>query len=156
MKERMMSIVWTGDLDTGIEVIDNQHKRIVDYINQLGAAIQQGDRAPVGRVLNELVDYTVSHFAFEESLQEEAGYELAKPHKGVHDRFIKRIALYQERYSAGDDISSELHGMLSTWLVHHIKRDDMAYVTEVRANIQDIVSGKKQGIVDGWLRRFFK
>ena len=151
-----MRIAWTADLDTGIEVIDNQHRRIVDYINQLGDAIEQLDRVPVGRVLNELVDYTVSHFAFEESLQEEAGYELAEPHKGVHDRFVKRVARYQDRHNAGEDIARELHGMLSTWLVHHIKRDDMAYVTEVRANIQDIVSGKKQGKVDGWLRRFFK
>ncbi|HEY0665888.1 MAG TPA: bacteriohemerythrin [Gallionella sp.] len=100
--------------------------------------------------------YTVSHFAFEESLQEEVGYALAKPHKGVHDRFIKRIALYQERYSAGDDIARELHGMLSTWLVHHIKRDDMAYVTEVRANILDVLSDNKRKTVEGWLRRFFK
>mgnify|MGYP000449754985 CR=1 FL=1 len=30
------AIVWTQDLNTGIDVLDNQHKRIVDYINQLG------------------------------------------------------------------------------------------------------------------------
>jgi hemerythrin len=34
----MMSIVWAGDPDSGIEIIDNQHKMVVDYINQLGDA----------------------------------------------------------------------------------------------------------------------
>jgi hemerythrin len=151
-----MTITWTDDLNTGIEVIDNQHKRIVEYINLLGIAIKQSERLLVGRVLDELVDYTVSHFAFEESLQEEAGYELAEPHKGVHDQFVKRAARYQERHKAGDDIAGELHGMLSTWLIHHIKRDDMAYVTEVRAKILDIISKKKQKKDEGWFKQFFK
>jgi len=151
-----MDVLWTSDLDTGIEVIDNQHKRIVDYINQLGVAIQQRNQLSVGLVLDDLVDYTVSHFAFEESLQEEAGYELATLHKAVHDRFIKRIAKYQERHNAGEDIARELHGMLSTWLLHHIKRDDMAYVAEVKANILGIISDREKKEDSGWLKRFFK
>ncbi len=109
-----MTILWTTDLSTGIDVIDNQHKRIVDYINQLGDAIKQRNRISVGSVLDELVDYTVSHFAFEESLQEEAGYLYAKPHKAVHEMFIKRVAKYQEKHNAGEDIAPKLHGMLST------------------------------------------
>ena len=68
-----MTIVWTKDLNTGIDVIDEQHKSIADYINNLERAIKQQDRTAVGQVLDELVDYTLSHFAFEESLQEEAG-----------------------------------------------------------------------------------
>jgi len=39
------------------------------------------DKESVRRVLDDLIDYTMSHFAFEESLQEEAGYKYAKPHK---------------------------------------------------------------------------
>lgn len=150
-------IQWTKDLNTGIEVLDNQHRRIVDYINQLGAAITGSDRALVGAVLNELVDYTISHFAFEESLQEEAGYQYAKPHKAVHEVFIKRVAKFQEKHDAGEDVAPQLHAMLSTWLVHHIKRDDMAYVKEVNASISRIVENKKEG---NWLSRslgrFFK
>jgi len=151
-----MVVLWTSDLNTGIEVIDNQHKRIVDYINQLEDAIQQLNRLPVGKLLDELVDYTVSHFAFEESLQEESGYELATLHKAVHDRFAKRVAKYQERHNAGEDIAIELHGMLNTWLVHHIKRDDMAYVPEVRANILGIISDREKKKDGGLFERFFK
>lgn len=145
-----MTILWTPDLNTGIDVIDSQHKRIVDYINQLGEAIKQKNRNTVGIVLDELVDYTVSHFAFEESLQEEAGYKFAVPHKAVHEMFVKRVARYQEKHNGGEDVGSQLHGMLSTWLIHHIKRDDMAYVSEVKASITTIVENKKEG---NWLSR---
>lgn len=151
------TILWTQDLSTGIDVLDNQHKRIVDYINQLGESIKRHNCDTVGTVLNELVDYTISHFAFEESLQEEAGYQYAKPHKAVHEVFIKRVAKFQEKHAAGEDVAPQLHAMLSTWLVHHIKRDDMAYVNEVKASIHRIVENKKEG---NWLSRslgrFFK
>lgn len=145
-----MTILWTSDLNTGIEVIDHQHERIVDYINQLGDAIRQHNRSSVGIVLDELVDYTVSHFAFEESLQQEAGYQYATPHKAVHDLFIKRVSKYQEKHAQGEDIAPQLHAMLSTWLIHHIKRDDMAYVSEVKSSITHIVQNKKEG---NWLSR---
>lgn len=152
-----MPIAWTSDLETGIEEIDNQHKRIVDYINKLEGAIEQHDRFGVGQILKELTDYTISHFAFEESLQEEAGYEMAKPHKAVHDLFARRVSGYKERHHAGQDIAPQLHSMLSTWLLHHIKRDDMAYVNDVRGNMGRL-SEEEQG--ESWLSRsigkFFK
>lgn len=152
-----MAIAWTRDLNTGIDVVDQQHQRIVDYINQLEHAIKQRNQNVVGQVLGELVDYTLSHFAFEESLQEQVGYKFAKPHKAVHNIFATRVAKYQERHNAGEDIAEQLHGMLATWLVHHIKRDDMAYVAEVKASMNSIVQDKKEG---SWLSRslgsFFK
>lgn len=129
--------------------------RIVEYINQLETTKQ--DRRAIGLVLEELIDYTLSHFAFEESLQEEAGYKLVKPHKAVHDIFAKRVATYQARHNAGEDVTEQLHNMLGTWLVQHIKRDDMAYVSEVKTNVTNVIQDKKNG---GWLSRslgkFFK
>ncbi|MDD4929868.1 MAG: bacteriohemerythrin [Gallionella sp.] len=140
-----MAIVWVSELNTGIDIIDEQHKSIVDYINELEVSIEQGSREAVGHVLDELVDYTMSHFAFEESLQEEAGYAFAKPHKAVHDSFIKRVTRYQADHKAGEDVADHVHEMLTTWLLHHIKRDDMAYVAEVKENIDNIVRDKKKG-----------
>lgn len=152
-----MALAWTSDMNTGIDVIDNQHIRIVDYINQLEHAALLNNQSFVGQVLDDLVDYTLSHFAFEESLQEEAGYKFAKPHKAVHDLFVKRVARYQERHAAGEDIGEQLHSMLCTWLVNHIKRDDKAYVAEVKASLSTIVEDKQEsGWVSRALSRFFK
>jgi hemerythrin len=148
-----MSFVWTSDLNIGIDVVDSQHQRIADYINLLGVALGKRDRSAVGQVLEDLVDYTMSHFAFEESLQVEAGYAFATPHKATHEMFIKRIGKYQDRHKAGDDITEQLHGMLMTWLLHHIKRDDVAYAADVKSSITAIVSDKKEG---SWLSRSLK
>jgi hemerythrin len=152
-----MVIAWTADLNTGIDVIDNQHKRIVNYINQLEDTVTQCNQRSIGAILDELMDYTLSHFTFEESLQEEAGYKFAKPHKAVHEMFAKRVSTYHQRHKAGEDVGAQLYGMLGTWLVHHIKRDDMAYVAEVGKTANNIIQDKKEG---NWLSRslgrFFK
>jgi hemerythrin len=152
-----MAIAWTDDLATGIDVIDHQHMRIVDNINQMEEAMGRQDRHLIGHLLDELIDYTLSHFAFEESLQLEAGYKYARPHKAIHDAFAKRVARYQERHNAGEDVSHQVYEMLCTWLVHHIKRDDMAYVAEVRSGMNLLVRDKQEG---GWfsraLAKFFK
>lgn len=151
-----MAITWTDDLDTGIDVIDKQHRRIVDYINDLEVANASGNKESVRRVLDDLVDYTMSHFAFEESLQEEAGYKYAKPHKKVHDLFVRRVNDYVERFRLGEDVSDGLHQMLTSWLINHIKRDDADYVGAVRVSMEQIVSDRKKNNDDGWFRRFFK
>ncbi len=148
-----MVVAWVSDLDTGIGVIDDQHKKLLGYINQLAGDL---DRASVGRVLEDLVDYTVSHFAFEENLQELAGYRDVQSHKAVHDKFIQHVATFVERHERGEDVVDDLYIMLSTWLIDHIKRDDMAYVTEVRNNIIDIISEKNRNEEPSWLNKNFQ
>ncbi len=146
----MTLIQWSADLSTGIQVIDNQHQRIVDYINKLGHAQEHHSREEVATVLDELVDYTLSHFAFEESLMEEAHYPYINAHKRVHKLFVKRVADYQQRFKLEEDIAEELLNTLRAWLVNHIKNDDQDYADDVRKTMQNTASG------GGWLSRSLK
>ena len=63
---------WVPEYNTGIDVIDDQHRRILDYINEIDAIDVNTDRERVKQILENIIDYTQSHFTFEESLQEEA------------------------------------------------------------------------------------
>jgi len=128
----MAYMKWTSDLDTGIQVIDNQHQRIVEYINQLHDAIENHSREEVAVVLEQMVEYTLSHFAFEEDLQEESGYPFVHAHKKVHQLFTKKMADFQQRFELGEDVSRPLLTLLHTWLVNHIKRDDADYAESVK------------------------
>lgn len=145
-----MSLTWTPDLDTGIAVIDDQHRRLVDYVNQLETVRSQGDLPTVGRVLDDLVDYTISHFAFEETLLEESGYAYLKAHKRVHQLFTRRVEEYRERFKRGEDVGSEIHRLLSSWLLNHIKHDDGDYVATVSPQIKETLDEQKNA---GWLTR---
>ena len=145
-----MSIAWTADMDTGIEPIDVQHRQLVQYINQLDAAAATADRPSIAIVFEQLIEYTLSHFAFEEQLQIEAGYEFATAHKAMHDVFVKRVERYKERFDAGEDIVGELQRMLKSWLVHHIKRDDRSYALQLQSKLKRVVEDRAE---TGWLAR---
>jgi len=96
----MAYLHWVPELDTGIAEIDTQHKRILDYINKLHDLRSSPDRAALGDVIGETVDYTLSHFAFEESVIESAGYMFAGPHKKVHELVPRKEAERQSRFDA--------------------------------------------------------
>ena len=126
-------LIWQDDLNTGVEVIDHQHMRIVEMLNHLHVAQKSLEQVAVAEVIDELVDYTMSHFAFEEALIENAGYLFAGPHKKVHELFTRKVAEMQSRFDAGEDVTRELHGMLSRWLFNHIRNEDHGYIDSVKA-----------------------
>jgi len=152
----MAYIEWKDDYATGINVIDGQHKRIIHYINQLGDAQNLNEPELIGEVLLNLIDYTLSHFAFEESLMEDAAYDAANIHIKTHDAFRDKIAAYKKRHEAGEDITNELYELLNIWLVNHIKDDDGSYVPVVKSNIPEINGPEKQGWLKSKIQGFFK
>ncbi|UNK42349.1 bacteriohemerythrin [Luteimonas sp. S4-F44] len=146
----MSVVVWRDELDTGIDVIDGQHRRIVEMINQLELARHGHSREAVSEVLDELVDYTLSHFAFEEALMEDAGYAFCAAHRRVHELFARRVQEYRLRFQAGEDMLDELRAMLVRWLFNHIRSDDKAYSPTVKQHLNGFASTHENG---GWLRR---
>lgn len=153
--EVMAYMQWTDDLETGIQVIDEQHKRIVEYINELHQASETGDKKRVQQVLEGLLDYTITHFQFEEQLQEKANYPFLRAHQRVHEIFMKRIAAFRERAEKGENIIPELLSMLKVWLSSHIKGDDRDYVESVRKVVGDEGIKENAGWLSSTLKRFF-
>ncbi len=146
-----MSIVWSDELDTGIAEIDNQHRRIVEFINDLETARLQQDKALVAKVVDDCVDYTCTHFTYEEQLQQQAGYEFLDVHRKVHALFTQRISEYQRRLRADEDVATELYDMLARWLVNHIKLDDADYVGAVKLHQATLRKQKRGG--KGFIRK---
>lgn len=133
---------WNNDLNLGIDLIDSQHQRIAQYLNELHAAKEQGDRRKVGEILDWLLDYTESHFLYEEDLMKRSGYMLSEAHKSVHTSFIERMKRYQTRFRNNEDIAHSMLTDLHKSLTNHIKSDDRDYAR----NVSRITQG-------GWLKR---
>ena len=150
----MEIIQWRPTLETGIDVIDQQHKRIVDYINALRIAQVKGDRGAVAKTIDDVIDYTQSHFGFEEALLEDAGYPLLNAHKRVHELFIRRVAVLHQRFKSGEDIAQDLHNVLARWLITHIQTEDRHYVGAVKEKMVGVVADQNRR--KGLLARFFR
>ncbi|WP_062810891.1 bacteriohemerythrin [Alcanivorax sp. NBRC 102028] len=152
-----MRLVWGPAYELGILVIDQQHKRIVDYINDLDRLVgQPGAQLGVARVLYDLVDYTESHFSFEEALMERAGYDKLDDHHSQHRKFIFHIESLLRRHEDGVDVAESLLRVLEKWLFHHILEEDRAYTQQVRDFVDGIGRERLGGWVNENLRKHFR
>ena len=156
----MSKIIWIEKYNTGITEVDAQHRQIVTYLNQLHEARVSGNEKAVKDVIEGIIDYTLSHFAFEEALMEQVAYPFASAHKSVHESFIKRVDKFQVRFKAGENIAEELFNLLKRWLLNHIQRDDAAYVRAVNAHF-DSLTKEEEGAANStpqgsWLSRTVK
>ena len=149
----MAYLTWIPELDTGISEVDKQHRRIVEYINELHDARIDGNREGVAAVLAETVDYTLSHFAFEEQLMIDAGYMFSGPHKKVHELFVRRVGEFKARFEAGEDVAEELHSMLSRWLFNHIRNDDKGFIEAVSMYQKARAASLPRAQRRGWFTR---
>lgn len=127
----MPFIDWLPSYSVGNEVIDNQHKELVDMVNRLHLSIVKNKvDEEVSAVLKELVSYTQKHFNDEENFMHEAGFPLLKDHMKIHREMINRIGSYLVKMRSGQKVSVfQLIGFLRDWLMNHILIEDMKYKT---------------------------
>jgi hemerythrin len=71
----MSRVVWTDAMDTGVPLIDSQHRVLVSHINTVYDVLDNGaTKVEVSRHIREFYDYTVYHFQAEESLMDKDTY----------------------------------------------------------------------------------
>ncbi len=144
-------ISWSPDFATGIDIIDEQHKRIFDYLAEIDHAITTHSVEEVEHVIQELIDYAISHNTFEEGLMEQAGYPMLEAHRRTHEAFKTRALGYAERLAGGQDpfrLAREVRTDIGLWLMNHIKREDKHYVPMVKKSLDG-------SFVSRMLRRLF-
>ncbi len=129
-------IKWNPNIAIGVEVIDTQHKKLVDLINKLYRSIRQkSGNAAVKQVLEELTDYTRTHFSFEEGLLKKCNYPELEQHQGIHAEFVARLEELRTGFQDGKAlVSMELMDFLKDWLIDHIQGTDRKYVNLMKEN----------------------
>jgi hemerythrin len=130
-------MTWTSDLSVGVEVLDDDHKKLIGIINQLHYGITIGHKREIlEAVLDQLVDYTIFHFAREEELLTKTDYEATDAHKTEHKNFIVKISNLNARLkkSPVSMLDLELMDFLRHWLISHIKGSDKKYGSHLNAS----------------------
>jgi hemerythrin-like metal-binding protein len=122
-------IEWKPEYSVGIESIDNQHRKLIGLINALQTAVDYSTGEEFERqALEELVDYTRTHFKYEEGLMEQNGYPDFEPHRAEHERMIAQVDEVMEAYRQDqDNAMRNAITFLKGWLVNHINGTDQQY-----------------------------
>lgn len=127
----MAFIDWTEDLQLGITSIDSQHRELFNIINLLHDGMEKREDSVIlnATILSKMMDYAAAHFATEEKLFAQFGYQEGDKHKELHNEFIEKLGAFQQRLIVADKmVSSEIMIFLSKWWQYHILECDKAYV----------------------------
>ncbi|MGD9568586.1 MAG: bacteriohemerythrin [Sedimentibacter sp.] len=131
-----MAYSWDKTLETGNMVIDEQHKSIIEAINNLLDACSKGKgRSELESTLKFLQDYVVKHFNDEEKLQIKSNYPDYKAHKEKHEAFKKTVnEIVQEFNNTGASIQlvAKVNSSVAGWLITHIKSEDKKVAAHIK------------------------
>lgn len=122
-------VTWKPEYSVGIEVIDQDHKKLLSLINNLQAAVYYHTGETFEKqALDELVEYTNFHFQREEQLMEEHGFPGFAEHKKEHELMIAKVGEFIKAYeSQGSDALDTVSEYLKEWLIGHINGTDQQY-----------------------------
>jgi len=127
-------IKWSDDLSVGIDMVDEDHKKLLSLINQLQtAAHYQTDNTLIESTLNDLVDYTKYHFSREEQLMEQNNYPDLTGHKEQHEAMVNQVTEFINEYRTDNTRTIDnVISYLKTWLINHIKGTDREYIPYIK------------------------
>ena len=132
---------WNDTMTIGIEDIDKDHKLLVELLNLLYDAVENGQgKETTGSVLNSLSDYTEYHFAREEIMLKACNYPDLERHIKAHESLKARVMEVRKDYEQGDSADIDLYVLefLKDWLQAHIIGRDKLYQACMREHIEEV------------------
>jgi diguanylate cyclase (GGDEF)-like protein/hemerythrin-like metal-binding protein len=119
------SFVWNDNYNTHLPVIDEQHHRLVDLINEFGRLVSQNGvvTEDIDRVYRDLAAYAEFHFTDEERGMEKHGLDdrHIREHQKQHYDFLQEVRAARKAVHKGSiDASRSLLEFLVSWLAYHI------------------------------------
>lgn len=131
---------WRDDYATGIADIDNDHKVLFTFVNDLHDRFEAGaGDAAISETLDGLVNYVNVHFVREEGFMERAGYPDLAEHAESHRRLSARVFSLKETFDENPEAfnAPAFLEFLRGWLSGHILYTDMDYVATVSGSAPD-------------------
>jgi len=126
----MELIVWEEKYNTGIKVIDDQHRELVGLINELYRACRTGEEVGLAfkAAMSRMVEYVHRHYATEQTFMEKIKYPGYKEHVKEHDVLVRDILGSAKDFSKGNRfVPHHFVRTLKNWLLSHIAVSDKAY-----------------------------
>ena len=124
----MDKIEWDNSLSVNVNLIDEQHKMLIQRLADLSEAFNRGlEQNKVLKTLEFMIDYTDFHFSAEEKVMEDHDYPGLEDQKKQHEIFKTTLNNIVEDYKEEGTttaIAREINVFLLNWLIKHIKGSD--------------------------------
>ena len=123
---------WNESLCTGIELIDAQHRSLVDCVNEFKKTGARGGVLKSAMAMDALRMYVAVHFSTEEDLLRQHGFPDLEAHVAEHRAFVAQLDVLMAENLRHDN-SAAIAAFFEAWLEDHLCQSDMAYVPYLKA-----------------------
>jgi len=129
-------VSWSNTYSMGVKLIDDQHKGLVDFVNDLfnhSNGNEKEEREYFGAVIQQAVQYIKEHFQSEEKLMIGTKFPGYAEHKRVHDEFTLTVIKSVKDFEAGKRLVLEKFAyFLKDWVLTHVGVMDKQYADYFR------------------------
>lgn len=146
---------WNDDYLTGIDIVDEQHRHLVELINRAAPVLAASNLQPdteTATLIDALLDYVNVHFCTEDELMVSQGIDPRHLtyHRQVHGDFAQHIHLLQLQFKQGEALNgTDLLSFLSNWLAFHILGEDQHMARELSAIADGLEADEAYNRVEG-------
>lgn len=139
----MQTFVWGEEFFTGIGLVDEQHRALVDLFNRLSESLTEksgSSEAAVHFAFSQLTDYTKYHFSVEESLMRQGGVDERHValHLGLHDEFSQQLQAMWSARAALTNPAEVFLSFLTSWLCLHVLGVDQSLARQLEVIAQGV------------------
>ena len=139
-------IVWSDDMSVGCKALDDDHKVLIQALNDFNFALENDEGVFVtDGIFTVLADYTNYHFAREEKVLAACGYPDLAEHKKTHAALKEQLFDCRRRFmlNPNAELEDEISEFLHSWLQNHILVSDMDFrktLEQSGKNIDEILA----------------
>lgn len=125
-----MPLLWREQLSVGNDIIDADHKHLIEIINSVEHSLATKNRSKLISELDSLVQYSLIHFSREEKIALAVGYTQVPELNQSHVSLLKKLEQVRDEFdAAGSEWSSEaakhFTDFLRAWLIDHVIKEDL-------------------------------
>ena len=124
-------VKWSPTFSVGVKLIDDQHKELLNLVNDLFNHVigdDTAERAYFQTVIQAAVSYVKVHFATEEKIMIATKFPGYAEHKRAHDTFVLTVVDNIRDFEAGKKFTlAAFTKFLKEWVLTHIAILDKQY-----------------------------
>jgi len=131
MADNTNLVTWSQTFSVGVKVIDDQHKELLELVNDMYNHIvgdEKAEKAFFKKIVKKTVNYIKVHFSTEEKILKAVKFQGYAEHKRAHDSFIFKVIENVRDYEDGKRVTlTSITHFLKDWILTHIAIEDKQY-----------------------------
>lgn len=138
-------MLFSRDMSVGNRILDSEHKKLHDIINEITNSIAAGNVAALSAAFELLENGLCAYFAVEEGIAQALDFDFNQ-HKLAHQNLLKKFLYAKDELMANNGGWSKSEKKdyivyLRGCLVRHIKEDDKPFKIALSTQFYDFKPG---------------